>query len=125
MRTRANYGVVGSVATANLSGGGIYTSFDQQILKKTQNWLGVPGNPTIGTATGIGGGSATVSFTAPTSTGGGISFYTVTSNPGNITATGSSSPITVTGLTSGVSYTFTVQAVNTFGTSYLADQVIQ
>lgn len=78
----------------------------------------VPGSPTIGTAQSTAPGQATVSFTGPTFNGGSaITGYTVTSNPGFITATGSSSPITVTGLTNGVSYTFTVQAINVAGSS--------
>ena len=57
-----------------------------------------------------------VSFTA--STGGGvITQYTVTSLPGNITATGSTSPILVTGLNANTSYTFTVSATNFSGIS--------
>ena len=76
----------------------------------------VPGAPTIGTAT-RGSAQATVTFTAPTSNGGSaITSYTVTSSPGNITKTGTASPITVTGLTTGTAYTFTVKATNAVGT---------
>jgi uncharacterized protein (TIGR02145 family) len=39
----------------------------------------------------------------------------VTSNPGNFTHTGTTSPITVTGLTNGTAYTFTVVATNLNG----------
>jgi hypothetical protein len=61
---------------------------------------------------------ATVSFTAPTDNGGSaITGYTVTSTPGNITASGVASPITVTGLTNGTAYTFTVHATNVVGDS--------
>ena len=75
-----------------------------------------PGAPAIGTAA-AGDGQATVSFSAPASNGGAaIIGYTVTSSPGGITATGSSSPITVTGLTNGTAYTFTVTATNSAGT---------
>ncbi|MDK9718213.1 MAG: fibronectin type III domain-containing protein, partial [Trichlorobacter sp.] len=75
----------------------------------------VPGAPTIGTAT-AGNGQATVSFTAPANDGGNaITAYTVTSAPGNITASGAVSPITVTGLTNGTIYTFTVKATNAAG----------
>jgi len=61
---------------------------------------------------------ATISFSSPENNGGSpIISYTVTSDPGNISATGSSSPITVTGLTPGSSYTFTVIATNAVGNS--------
>ena len=76
----------------------------------------VPGAPTIGTAT-AGDQQASVTFTAPADTGGAsITGYTVTSNPGGKTGTGSASPITVTGLTNGTAYTFTVTATNSAGT---------
>ena len=76
----------------------------------------VPGAPTIGAAT-AGNAQATVSFTAPASNGGSvITGYTVTSSPGNLTASGTASPITVTGLTNGTAYTFTVTATNAIGT---------
>lgn len=77
---------------------------------------GVPFAPAIGTAT-RGNGMATVSFTPGGNNGEPIFNYTVTSNPGNITATGASSPVNVTGLTNGVSYTFTVKANNVIGSS--------
>lgn len=85
-----------------------------------------PGAPTGVSAT-AGALQATVSFTAPTNVGGSpITLYTVTSSPGSITATGSSSPIIVPGLTAGTPYTFTVVATNTFGlgdTSFSSDPV--
>ena len=76
-----------------------------------------PGAPTIGTAT-AGDASATVSFTPPSSIGGGtITGYTAISSPGGITSTGCTvSPCTVTGLTNGVSYTFTVTLTTSGGT---------
>ena len=77
----------------------------------------VPGAPTAATAT-QGDAQASVAFTVPASDGGAsITTYTVTSNPGSITATGTSSPIIVTGLTNGTAYTFTVTATNIRGTS--------
>jgi hypothetical protein len=75
----------------------------------------VPDAPTIGTAT-AGGASGSVTFTAA-ATGGVPTSYTATSSPGSFTGTGSSSPITVSGLTPGTSYTFTVTAANSTGTS--------
>ena len=78
----------------------------------------VPNAPTIGTATVTGSTTATVAFTAPVYDGNSpITQYIATSSPGNITATGSSSPINMTGLTTGTSYTFTVKAVNAAGQS--------
>lgn len=74
-----------------------------------------PDAPTIGTAT-AGNGQSSVTFTAPASTGGSsITGYMVTSNPGGLTGSGSSSPITVNGLTNGIAYTFTVTATNSAG----------
>jgi hypothetical protein len=86
----------------------------------------VPNAPTIGTATDVGtirtftpqNGGGTVTFTAPTWTGGlPILDYTVTSSPSSFTATGASSPITVNGLAPNTNYTFTVRARNAVGSS--------
>jgi trimeric autotransporter adhesin len=76
----------------------------------------VPQAPTIGTAT-ADNAQASVTFTAGATGGSSITGYTITSSPGNITATGSSSPITITGLTNNTAYTFTVTATNANGTS--------
>jgi uncharacterized protein (TIGR02145 family) len=75
----------------------------------------VLGAPTSVVAT-AGNAQATLTFTAP-SGGSGITGYTVTSTPGNITGTGTASPIIVTGLTNGTAYTFTVIATNANGNS--------
>ena len=67
-----------------------------------------------------GNGSATVWFGAPGSNGGStITGYTVTANPGGFTctATDPTDSCTITGLTNGTSYTFTVTATNSAGTS--------
>ena len=95
---------------------GIWTVTQQMQAKGQSLWPGVPGAPTIGTATG-GNNSASVTFTAPTDTGqSAITSYTVTSSPGGFTGTGASSPVTVSGLTNGTAYTFTVTATNAIGT---------
>jgi hypothetical protein len=76
-----------------------------------------PGAPTSISAAG-GDAQATVSFVAPASAGGAaITGYTVTSIPGNVQASGTSSPIVVAGLGNGTSYTFTVTATNSAGES--------
>jgi hypothetical protein len=82
------------------------------------NWISIaPGSPTSVVAT-AGNSSASVAFVAPTNNGGSaITGYTVTSNPGNISVSGTTSPINVTGLTNGTSYTFTVVATNVMGNS--------
>jgi hypothetical protein len=69
----------------------------------------VAAGPTVGT-------TASVSFTAPTYKGTtAISGYTVTANPGGITATGAASPIVLTGLTPQTAYTYSVVATNSLG----------
>ena len=81
------------------------------------NPLQAPNAPTIGTATG-GNASATVAFTAPANVGGSaITSYAVQSTPGNVGASGASSPVIVSGLTNGTSYTFRVAALNSYGPS--------
>jgi hypothetical protein len=63
-----------------------------------------------------GDGQAIIQFTPPSNAGSAnIIGYTVTSIPGNLTASGLKSPITITGLTNGISYQFRVVAVNAGG----------
>ena len=80
-----------------------------------------PGAPTSVVATATGATTANVSFTAPASNGGAaITSYTATSSPGgfigSISQAGSGT-IAMTGLSAGTSYTFTVKATNSAGTS--------
>lgn len=97
------------------SAGGIWELNTVLLALEKGLWATRPTAPTIGSAT-AGSAGATVSFTAPANNGGyAVTQYTVTSNPGNITATGSSSPIVISGLTNGTSYTFTVTARNVLG----------
>lgn len=85
-----------------------------------QDGLNAPDSPT-GVSGSAGNAQVSVSFTAPSDTGGSaITGYRAQSNDG-IGASGSSSPVTVTGLTNGTSYTFNVWAINAFGYSAPSD----
>ena len=77
--------------------------------------FGPPGVP-LSVRAKAGNARSTVSFQAPTSDGGSpITSYEAISNPGNIKAKGSKTPLTVKGLTNGKAYTFKVRAVNAAG----------
>ncbi|GAB1146537.1 MAG: tandem-95 repeat protein [Shewanella algae] len=100
---------------ADQAGDGSYNAAPTETQSFTVNAV-VPGAPTSVNAV-ASDASATVSFSAPASTGGAaISSYTVTSSPGGITANGAGSPLTVSGLSNGTDYSFTVSASNTAGT---------
>ncbi len=85
----------------------------------TQTVSTVPGAPTGATAA-AGLAAATVTWTAPSTTGGlPITGYTVTSSPGAQTCVWTTGPLscTVSNLTPGTAYTFTVTATNATGSS--------
>lgn len=75
-----------------------------------------PSAPASVSAT-AGDGQAVVAFTPGSNGGSAITSYTVTSSPGSITGSGTSSPITISGLTNGTPYTFSITATNGIGTS--------
>jgi len=77
-----------------------------------------PGSPTGASAT-AGNGSATISGVAPVSNGGAVILdYTATSSPGGLIGTAPpGTPPTVLGLTNGTTYTFTLTARNSVGSS--------
>ena len=76
----------------------------------------LPNPPTNVTGTTISDSYISVSFVIPTGSAP-ITQYSVTSSPGNITITGTSSPLLVTGLTANTAYTFTATATNSSGIS--------
>lgn len=79
-----------------------------------------PSAPTAVTATAVAGARATVTWTAPTNTGGQpLTGYTVLSAPGGISVSvpAGTTTASVTGLTVGTAYTFTVRAASAEGTS--------
>ena len=102
-----------TVTASNLNGAGAASGATTAIIPST-----VPGAPVIGTAT-KGNTQATVTFSAPASTGGAaITGYTVTSNPaGGVDSNAGTTGLShvITGLTNGTSYTFTVTASNLNG----------
>ncbi len=108
------------VSATNGNGTGPDSSASNAVIPSAPS---APGAPTGVTAT-AGNASATVSWTAPTDTGGsGITQYTVTpyvgttaQTPTTVTGTPPATSTTVSGLTNGTTYTFTVSATNSTGT---------
>jgi hypothetical protein len=76
----------------------------------------VPDVP-ISLSASAGNAEATVSFSPGSNGGSTILFYTATSDPSNISATSTGSPVVVPGLVNGQAYTFTVTATNAAGPS--------
>ena len=111
---------------ASPSNGDVYSNTQTgflEVYSTTYGWEqigGISSAPTSVSATNTpsgrayNNGAASITFTAGTIAG---RSYTVTSNPGGYTASGSSSPITITGLQSSTQYTYTVTSTNNYGTS--------
>lgn len=96
------------MAITRLSNSGITTG----VLKYDSALAGYP--PVMAAPTAADGGTgttATVSFTTIS----GATNYRAISTPGSFTGTSATSPITVSGLTTGVAYTFQIQAQNSVG----------
>lgn len=109
-------GIVGLIVYLVFKSSSSTTSTSVSTSTGSNTPITTPGIPTNIVATAAVQ-SASVAFSAPTSSGTStITSYTVTSAPGNVTMSGSSSPIIISGLTAGTSYTFTVTATNASGT---------
>ncbi len=112
------------------SSGWISTEYNNQNSPNTFYYLNnvprtVPDSPTIGSAN-VGIDQVAITFTPPINYGNSpITNYTVISTPGNILATGSTSPIIVTGLSRGINYTFKVKATNAIGDSIYSSSTNQ
>ncbi len=97
--------------------GAVNESGEKKSVETSAKPMTVAGAPTAVTAV-AGNGQATITFTAPSDNGGSaITGYRVTASPGDIvvTTTNDDTSIVVTGLTNGVTYTFTVEALNAVG----------
>ena len=76
----------------------------------------ITGVTDVGTGLAYGAnGQAIVSVVATPTTGGPITSFKVTSNPGALTSTGPS-PVTISGLSAGTTYTYTAQSANAYAT---------
>ena len=85
--------------------------------------VGIPSAPQSVAAV-PGNAKATISFSAPSSNGSDILYYTITnSTTGNTDASGTQSPLTVSGLTNGYTYSYYVRAINASGTSDASETV--
>ncbi|WP_051237383.1 IPTL-CTERM sorting domain-containing protein [Ottowia thiooxydans] len=91
-----------------------------QVTQNVRILAVTPGAPTNVQATPTAPGQVTVTWTPPANTGGGITGYVVTAQPGGSTCTptpATATTCTFTGLTNGQTYTFTVEALNEAGSS--------
>jgi hypothetical protein len=106
-----------SVVASNLIGSGPAGASTSPVTPEAVTAPGAPGSVTATAvaASGGAGPSATVTWTAAAANGSPVSRYTVTSSPGNLTCTTSSTSCSVLNLTAGTTYTFSVVASNGIG----------
>ncbi len=121
--------VAGSVYTYNVTGLTNGTPYYFTVKATNPGGESVPSNEVSSTPMGApsapsdikakaGNRQAIIYFTAPSDDGGSpITGYEVISTPGNITVTGTESPIKITGLDNGTSYAFKVKAITALGKS--------
>lgn len=117
----SSLGQIYDIYAADINGSGVLSLG----AADAQNGLRIISKPTapsppLNVTASPGNGQAVISFNAPATNGGSsITQYTATSNPGGITGTndGTTTQIIVSGLTNNTSYTFTVTASNSIGTS--------
>ncbi|MFZ4486081.1 MAG: fibronectin type III domain-containing protein [Candidatus Nanopelagicales bacterium] len=92
------------------------TNFTSSLQVTTPARITVPGPPS-GVAAAAADTTATVTWSAPSSTGGAaITGYTATASPGGLTCSSSSTSCSIPSLTPAGTYTFTVVAANSAGT---------
>ncbi len=82
--------------------------------------MAVPPQQMFAPTVSAGNGQVSAAFSAPADNGHSIAGYVLTASPGGTIATGTTSPIVMNGLTNGVTYTFTITASNSGGTSPLS-----
>jgi hypothetical protein len=121
--TLEDYNALSSASTAiETAATALITTYDTRTsaISSIYQEVAFPGAPTdVAASVLVNSTSASLSWTAPVSTGGGaITSYTITRSPGNATTvTGSTSTsASMAGLEYGTTYTFTVAATNSLGT---------
>jgi len=92
---------------------GLFISSSEVVrsIEKIANMAGVPSAPVLT----VDAGTGNLSWTAATGSGGATLGYAVTVDPPGPTVTISGTSATVTGYTPGLTYTFTVMAINNSG----------
>jgi hypothetical protein len=115
----------GTTTTATVTGLTNYTDYTFTVVASNNIGPSLPSTPYIFTSISsaptnvtalFNNGSVILTWTAPVGTS--ITNYTVTSSEGQIvTVDGTTTTATFTALTNGITYTFTVEAINTAGSS--------